>query len=217
MFYISYIAEILALAAGLLFYFKMKPAVLRLLVPLLFVTVLNEGFAYFKVYANSGLNKTHFYIGFFFLEMICFYFIFYKWFKEEKVSRMLTRGIFIISMILAIVSIAVKGGNKLNPFFLNAVCLCMIGFGILYYRFVFQKKQVYFFRKDPMFWLATGMIFVNFIHLMFVNAVFIESFRKNPASADVFKVLNAIGNIFYYGCIIIAFICSSRFPRRVGT
>lgn len=217
MFYISYIAEILALAAGLLFYFKMKPAVLRLLVSLLLITVLNEGLTYFKVYANAGLNKTHFYIGFFFLEMICFFLVFYKWFKEEQTYRMLTRGIFGISLLLAVLSITIKGGNKLNPFFLNAVCLCMIGFGILYYRFIFQRRQVYYFRKDPMFWLSTGMIFVNFIHLLFVNAVFIESFRRNPSSADVFQVLNAIGNVFYYGCIIMAFICSSRFHRQAGT
>lgn len=217
MFYINFISEILALAAGLLFYFKMKPAVLRLLVPLLLFTVINEGMAYYKVYANAGLNKTHFYIGFFFLEMICFYFVYHDWFTDEGFSRKLTKSIFFITLFLAVLSIIVWGGNKLNPFFLNAVCLCMIGFGVLYYRFVFHSKQVYNFRKDPVFWLSTGVIFVNFLHLLFVNAVFIESFRNNQASGDVFKVLNTIGNVFYYGCIIMTFICSYKFPRRAGT
>lgn len=217
MFYINFSVEIMALAAGLLYYFKIRPAVLRLLVPLLLLTVINEGLAYYKVYANAGLNKTHFYIGFFFLEMICFFFVYHKWFKHEGSSKKSVSFIFFITMLLAVISIFVWGGNKLNPFFLNAVCLCMIGFGILYYRFVFQRKQVYFFTKDPMFWLSTGAIFVNFIHLLFVNAVFIDSFRKNPSSAFVFQVLNTIGNIFYYGCIIITFICSSRFHKQVGT
>lgn len=72
----------------------------------------------------------------------------------------------------------------------------MIGFGFIYYQNVFKLKQVYFFRKDPLFWLSTGVIFVNFLHLLFVNAVFIESFRNNQSSGDVFKVLNTIGNIF---------------------
>lgn len=217
MFYINFSVEILALAAGLLFYFKIKPAALRLLVPLLLLTVINEGLAYYKVYANAGLNKTHFYIGFFFLEMVCFYLLYHDWFKNEDVSKKSTNVVFFTTILLAVVSIFVWRGNRLNPFFLNAVCLCMIGFGILYYRFVFQRKQVYFFTKDPMFWLSTGVIFVNFIHLLFVNAVFIDSFRQNPSSAFVFQVLNTIGNIFYYGCIIITFICSSRFHKQVGT
>lgn len=217
MFYVSYISEILALAAGLFFYYKIKPAFLRLIVPLLFFTVINEGLAHYKIYANAGLYKTHFYIVFFFLEMICFYLIYHNWFKEEGDSRKLTKFIFGITILLAVVSIIIWGVNKLNPFFLNAVCLCMIGFGILYYRFVFQRKLVYFFTKDPMFWLSTGVIFVNFIHLLFVNAVFIDSFRKDPSSEYVFQVLNTIGNIFYYGCIIITFLCSSRFHKQVGT
>lgn len=217
MFYVSYFSEAFALAAGLFLYYKIKPAVLRLIVPLLLFTVINEGLAYYKVYANAGLNKTHFYIVFFFLEMICFYFVYYGWFKEEVDSRKLTKIIFVITILLAVVSIIIWGGNKLNPFFLNSVCLCMIGFGFIYYQNVFKLKQVYFFRKDPLFWLSTGVIFVNFLHLLFVNAVFIESFRNNQSSGDVFKVLNTIGNIFYYGCIIMTFICSSKYPRPAGT
>lgn len=217
MFLISFSFEILALLTGLVYYYRIKSASFRLLIPLLLLTVINEGFAYYKVYADAGLNKTQFYIGFFFLEMICFYVVYKYWFRDEGQSKNIANLIFFISMLLAVVSILIWGGNKLNPFFLNAVCLCMIGLGIMYYRFVFQRKQVYLFIKDPMFWLSTGVIFVNFIHLLFVNAVFIDSFRQNPSSGFVFQVLNTIGNIFYYGCIIIAFICSSRYPRQVGT
>lgn len=217
MFQISFFSEILALAFGLSYYFKLKPVVLRLLVPLLLITVLNEGFAFFRVYSSAGLNKNHFYIGFFLLEMMIFFYVFRSWFKEDKKSKKLADLIFLISVVLSVFTLFMWGYNKLNPFFLNVVCLCMIGFGFLYYRFVFRINKVYFFRKDPMFWLSSGVVFVNFLHFLFVNAVFIDSFRNNRSSAEVFQVLNTIGNLFYYGCIIIAFICSSRYPRQVGT
>jgi len=217
MFYISYVTEILALATGFILIYKIKPVVLQMLIPLLVITVVNEGFAYYKVYANAGLNKTHFYIGFFLLQMLVFYIVYKGWFREDKKSKKLTDLIFLSSILLSVFTLFMWGYNKLNPFFLNVVCLCMIGFGFLYYRFVFRINQVYFFRKDPLFWLSTGVVFVNFLHFLFVNAVFIDSFRNNRSSAEVFQVLNTIGNLFYYGCIIIAFICSSRYPRQVGT
>lgn len=217
MFYINFTFEILAVATGLVFFFKIKPVVLRLLIPLLLITVVNEGLAYYKVYAAAGLNKTHFYIGFFLLQMLLFYIVYKGWFREDKKSKQLTDFIFLSSILLSVFTLFMWGYQKLNPFFLNVVCLCMIGFGFLYYRFVFRINQVYFFRKDPMFWLSTGVVFVNFLHFLFVNAVFIDSFRNNKSSAEVFQLLNTIGNIFYYGCIIIAFICSSRFHKQVGT
>lgn len=217
MFYINFTFEILALAAGLVLFYKIKPVVLRLLIPLLLITVVNEGLAYYKVYTAAGLNKTHFYIGFFLLEMLIFYCIYRSWFNQERKNKKLASLIFLCSVLLSIFTLFMWGYNKLNPFFLNVVCLCMIGFGFLYYRFVFRINKVFLFRKDPMFWLSTGVVFVNFLHFLFVNAVFIDSFRNNNSSAEVFQVLNTIGNIFYYGCIIIAFICSSRYPRQVGT
>ena len=217
MFYINFTLEILALAAGLVLLDKIKPAMLRILIPLLLITVINEGLAFYKIYAGAGLNKTHFYIGFFILEMLVFFFVYYKWFEEDKISKRLTVIVFHIAVLLSCFTLYMWGYNKLNPFFLNVVCLCMIAYGCIYYRFVFRTTKVYYFRKDPMFWLSTGVVFVNFLHLLFVNAVFIDSFRNNPTSAEVFQLLNTIGNIFYYGCIIIAFICSSRYPRQVGT
>ena len=217
MFYINFILEILAFGTGLILYYKIKPVIIRMLIPLLLITVANEGFSYFKIYANAGLNKTHFYIGFFLLQMLLFYIVYKGWFREDKKSKKWTDFIFLSSILLSVFTLFMWGYHKLNPFFLNVVCLCMIGFGFLYYRFVFRINKVYFFRKDPMFWLSSGVVFVNFLHFLFVNAVFIDSFRNNRSSAEVFQVLNTIGNFFYYGCIIIAFICSSRYPRQVGT
>lgn len=215
MFYISFISEILALVTGLILFKQVKPVALRLLIPILIFTVINEGLAYFKVYSKEGINKSYIYNCFFLAEVIIFFLIFYLSFHKSK-YKTAALLIFGLSIVAAIFFLSTKGAGKFNPYFLNVVCFCLLGFGVCYYSFIYYSPEAYNIRKDPLFWFSTGIIIVNFIHLLFVNATFIESFRNNASSKQVFQTLNTIGNVFYYGCIITSFLCSSKYHRPAG-
>jgi hypothetical protein len=216
MFYLNFISEILALATGLFLFKKIAPVALRLLVLILIFTVINEGFAYFKVYNKAGINKSYFYNVFFVVELISFFLIYYLTYQSRKYKRFIV-AIFIFSTTVALYFLLTKGAGGFNPFFLNAVCFCLLVFGFAYFYFIYNSPEVNNISRDPLFWFSTGIIVANFIHLLFVNATFIESFKNNPGSKQVFQTINTVGNLFYYGCIITSFICSSRYRRQVGT
>jgi len=215
-FYISFLLELMALAAGLIYYKRMHPAALRLLVPFLLITCLIEGFAYFGLFRNSGLNKNYFYAGFFLLQLYVFWRVFVCMINRDRYIHFLNL-VFSISLFLSVFTLSVWGAEKLNPYFLNVVCLCMISYGFAYYYLIYNSRDIRHFRKEPLFWISTGIIFVNFIHLLFVNVTFIESFRRSATNTEVFKILNSAGNLVYYSCIIYGFICSSKFLKQAGT
>jgi hypothetical protein len=213
MFYLSFFFELIAFATGLWLFKKLQPRSFKLLVMLLFITVLNEAFSFWRVYQSIGVSKNYFYTGFFFLQSVFFWNLFRDAFLDFRYKYFLNflSIFFILGMISSII---IGGAEKLNPVFKNFVCLHIISIGGLYYYYIYNSNKISSFLNEPFFWLATGIILVNFINLFFVNAVFIKSFVQNPSSKIIYKILNTFGNIVYYSLIIYAFICSSRFQKR---
>ena len=204
MFYISYFFEFFAFAIGLYYFWKIRPVVYRYVILVLFITIVNEALAYFKVYDNAGVNKSYFYNSFFLIELIIFYLIFYFFYKQYNYKKYMhiSSILFIISTGTAIFFLISKGVGKFNPFFLNTTCFCLICLGFLYYHFIYKANKVVILKKNSLFWFSTGLIIVNFIHLLFVNATFIESFRNNPNSKEIFSILNTIGNAFIIAVLL---------------
>lgn len=213
MFYISYGFESLALLVGLSLITKLRPQSLQLLCFLLFITVINEGFSFWGLYETWKIKNTITFTAFFFLQSGVYWYIFYFAFKEKSYRTILNISS-VFFLLLELVAMIVIGIEKFNPLFIDAACLHVIFIAILYYRFYYKVSLNTSFMKDPLFWLATGMIFVNFIELFFVNATFVPSFAKSHSSVLVFKSINTFGNIVYYSLIIFAFLCSSRLRQR---
>jgi hypothetical protein len=204
------------LLAGLLLFNKLQPPVLQLLVFLLLATVINEGFSFFGFYKDWKINKAYMYIAFFILQSLVFWALFYQPLAKVKHRQILNYCSSII-IALQVVALVKYGAGKFNPWFLNLTCLHMIFIGSLYFNFIYSGPKITDAFKGPFFWLSAGIIFVNFIHLFFVNATLIKAFSDNPSSALVFKYLNTFGNVVYYSLIIYAFICSSKSQKRVIT
>ena len=192
MFYISYIFEFLAFSTGLYFYRKIQPVVYRYSIIILLLTVINEALAHFKVYDRAGINKSYLYNSFFLIELVVFFLIYYFFYRQNFHYKYMAIGIviFILSISVAIFFLMLNGARKFNPFFLNATSFCLIALGFLYYIFIYKANTVIELKKNPLFWFSTGLIIANFIHLLFINATFIESFRTNPNSKEVFSILN---------------------------
>jgi hypothetical protein len=216
MFYISYFFECSALLTGLWLLKQPQHFSLKLLTILLLITVINEGFSYFGFYRSIGLNKTYAYETFFILQSLVFYLLFYNSLPQKK-QKLATTVISIFLILCQIIALFIRGTNKLNAYFLNFVCIHMIFLGFIYYNHIYTINKVHKIYKDPFFWIATGMLIVNFIHLFFVNATLIKSFANNLASKSIFKSLNTFGNIFYYSLLIYSLICSSKFQKRATT
>jgi len=216
MFYTTYVLEILALLTGLAFYIKIRPVIYRLIVPILLLTVLNEGLAYFKMYEQWKQPKLLFYNIFFIIQLIVFSFIHYATYAEQKYKNIVA-GIGLVSLITGMIFLIVHGAVKFNPYFLDAIAAGLILIACVYLYYLQAKGKIYHLKRDPFFWFSNALIIGNFFLLLFVNAVFIDSFRADPNSREIFETLNTIGNVFYYSCIIIGILCSSLSLRRVGT
>lgn len=217
MFYTTYVFEILALLTGLIFYNKIRPVAYRLIVPILLLTVLNEGLAHFKTYEQWKLPKGLFYNIFFIIQIIVFSFIYYATYIEQRYKSIIV-GIGFVSLITGIIFLVIHGVYGFNPYFLDAIAAGLILIAsCLYYYNIQRKEKVYHLKNDPLFWFSTALIIGNFFLLLFVNAVFIESFRSDPSSREVFATLNTIGNVLYYSFIIMSILCSSLSPRLAGT
>lgn len=216
MFYVTYVFEILALLTGLIFFSKIKPVVYRLIVPILLLTVVNEGFTHYGVYKSWNQPKILFYTIFFILQIIVFSIIYYFSYNRRR-YRNIVAVICILSVIAGIVFLKIYGIFNFNPYFINAIAIGLVLMASLYLYSIQANDKVYHLAKDSLFWFSVGLITVNFFLLLFVNALFIDSFKNDKHSQEIFSTLNSIGNVIYYSCIIISILCSSQSPRRAGT
>jgi hypothetical protein len=216
MFYVSYFFECAALLAGFVLLSRLQHFFLEALIILLLITVINEGCSYFGVYRTLNFNKNYAYEVFFIIQSVIFYLIFNQALPLKTHKQIIT-AVTICLISFQLLALILVGFDKLNPYFLNFVCIHMIFIGFMYYYYVYNTNKIINIYNDPFFWIATGLVLVNFIHLFFVNATLIKSFANNPSSKSIFKSLNTFGNILYYSLLIYAFICSSKFQKGVTT
>lgn len=214
-FLINYSLELAAFLTGLVLYRKLQPGVFRLLVLLLFLTVVNEGLSYLGFYAQIHVKKTLVYAIFFITECVIFWQVFLV--KQENGRRGLYHFIFVLAIIMQIFFLFRYGYHRMNSAFLNVVCCYIVFLGVNYYYKLYAAEQYFEITKDPFFWLATGIIIVNFVHLFYVNAILLEAFRNDPNRISIFKNLNTIGNVIYYPLLIKALLCSSKLQKQVTT
>jgi hypothetical protein len=214
-FLINYSLELAAFLTGLVLYRKLQPGVFKLLVFLLFITVVNEGFSYRGVYAQIHVKKTLVYAIFFILECTIFWLMFRG--NKSKQNQLLYNIIFLLAITLKLFFLSRYGYQRMNSPFLIVVCCYVIFLGINYYYKLYSGEKYFDIKKDPFFWLATGVIIVNCIHLFYVTAIMLKTFGNDPDRVFIFKNLNTIGNIIYYPLLIKALICSSKLQKRATT
>lgn len=214
-FLINYFFELAAFITGLVLYQKLQPGIFKLLVLLLLLTVVNEGLSYLGFYSQIQVKKTFVYALFFMTECIIFWQIFKV--TQKNNWRFFYHSIFAITIILQVFFLFRFGYQRMNSPFLNVVCCYAIFLGAGYYYQLYAAEKYVEITKDPFFWLATGIIIVNFVHLFYVNAILLETFRNDPGRIRIFKNLNTIGNVIYYPLLIKALICSSKLPKQAIT
>lgn len=216
MFYTTYLLEIIALLTGLVLFNRIRPVIYRTIVLILFLTVLNEGFAHFKLYEHWGLQKNLLYNIFFFIQVIIFSMIYYTVYTGWRLKR-IAAGIGLGTISLSLFFLLYNGITVFNQFYLITIILGILLLACVYLYALQAKQRVYHLKQDPFFWFSCALIVGNIFFFLFVNMLFVDSFRKDPNSREIFATLNTIGNMLYYSFIIISMLCSLRLPRLAGT
>lgn len=215
MFETTFTLEVLAFLTGLSFYKKVKPVPYRLMIFLLFITVINEGLSHYGLYSKYRFNKLMFYNCFFLLQATIIGVVYFSSYSIKRAKFLFY--LFVLLVIFGLLMLFRDGIGVLNPDYISAICLAIVILGLYYLYYIYMYGNIINLRIDSMFWFTIGLTIAHFILLFYINAKRIESFRDDKNSLIIFRSLNTVGNIFYYLCIIYSFICGSIFRQRAGT
>ena len=216
MFEISFAFEIISFLTGLILIKNISPVVYRLIIPVLAITVINEGLSHYGFYKQSGIDKVIVYNLFFFFQFIIVGIIYLSILRNDKNSRTILFFFFSV-IVTAVLFLIIKPVNRLNPDYITIMCGALIVLGFYYLYHIYSTGMANDLKSNSVLWFTFGMIIAQFLFLLFINALRIDSFRRDESSINVFKTLNTIGNFFYYLCIIYSFLCGLIFHRRVIT
>jgi hypothetical protein len=215
MFILSFSVEIMAMVIGFLFYKKNHALFYKMLLLLLVLTVSNEGLSHYGFYKNWGINKMLGYNIFFILQF-CLTAIMYISVLDKLSSKKTFMFFGGLVIIIALVLLFNSGWGVLNADFISLICLAMITCGFSYLYKIYATEKIFSLKTDSLFWFSLGMIITQFLLLLYINALRVDTFRKDEKSMDVFKIFNNIGNVIYYLCISYSFICYSIFRKRAS-
>lgn len=213
MFEITFGFEIAALLTGFVFFKKINPVVYRLLVLVLFLTVVNEGFSKYAVYKTYRLDKRVFFNIFFLIQFVCISFIY------AVLSGFQKQLLFILTAVTltALFVLFQSGLTIISPDFITVISTGIILSGFYYLYFLYAQTGISSLKTNAVLFFTIGSIIVQFLLLLYINAKRIDSFKNDENWLSIFRVFNTLGNIIYYSLIIYSFICTSIYRRQVGT
>lgn len=213
MFEITIALEIIAFIIGLICFKVIKPTIYRLVILMLFATVVNECCVRFNIYASIGINKIQCYNIFFQFQYIILAIIYVANLKQGKVSI----GIAIFFLILSTFFLIKGGLSNISPNYISVICISLLVLPFLYLYELYAYSNLLNLKKDSLFFFSIGLITAQFLLLLYINARRIDDFVHDKYWLTIFKSLNTAGNIIYYSLIIYSYKCSFIFLRRVGT
>ena len=94
------------------------------------------------------------------IEYLFFAFIFWKSYTKPA-YRFLTRWFLILFSIFAIINIAANGLMEFHTNVLQIGSFFMIAFSVLYFINFYQDMETEIIWKEPMFWIASGVLVFN--------------------------------------------------------
>ena len=212
MFEISFILQLLSIAFGLVLYNRIKPVVLKLLIPLIILGAINEGFSYWGLYKGMKINKLIIYNLYFIFQFIIIGVIHIVILKRYiKLKKLIT--IFLI--LLFIVGFFFLNNNlkQLDPNAITMASLSLLVSGIILLFKLNVVEETIFLKTSAIFWFTVGMIIAQTFLILFINALRVDDFRNDINSMMIFKLLNTVGNVFYYLLICLSFFCSWRYRQ----
>jgi len=109
----------------------------------------------------------------------------------------------------------IQGFVKFNTNILKAGSFFMIVFSCLYFTELLRQERHIALLKEPMFWVATGVLLFNtgdFCYAIFSDYLIQHHFDR---TRKLFKLINNKLVWVLYTCLIISFLCTKRKSQRV--
>lgn len=141
------------------------------------------------------------------IEYLFFAFIFWKSYTRPA-YRLLTMWFVILFSLFAIINIAVNGLAEFHTNVLLIGSFFMIVFSVLYFINLYQDMETEIVWKEPMFWIAAGVLVFNMGEFSY-NLLFGYLIKyKLDEAAVIFRSINNKLILVLYSFLIIAFLCA---------
>jgi hypothetical protein len=202
-FYFYIIAA--GMVAGIFRYRLIQPAVLRLFVPFLLLTLVMEVVG--KVTSKMHLQN-HWIFNFF----TCFEFLFYsyiysrllvdpKWVRVVRYAMLVYPALFLVNIFF------VEGFHHFHTITYRVGSVMIVFWSYLFFRQMMRSEAMEPVLRVPAFWISTGLLFFYTGFFFYMSAAYILLYTKLVIDKVVWYAISGTLNTILYGCFLIAFLC----------
>lgn len=141
------------------------------------------------------------------LEFVFYAYIFQLQLRDPALKKAASRFMFIYPLLVLLNLLFVQGFTNFHSYTMVVGSIFMIIFCCWYFFELLQNPQEGELRKDPMFWISTGILFFYLGGLSY-NLLF--NLLQTYAATTARKLFQSINNnliLMLYSCFIIAFLC----------
>lgn len=207
--YLYFIA--LALVFSLFAYKKRskKQFYLKLFLPFLLITFVIESYSIYLWYiGGSNQNLYNYFTTFEF----CFYQLILSYIITNHRIKKAIIYILIFYLPLTLINILLIQRGKFHSITYSVGCLLIVIFCIYYFFELFRLPNSINLKKEPSFWVCSGLLFYYCCSLPLFGAI--NFFSQIPKFLlDNMQIIVNIMNILLYTSFTIAFLCRLRIPK----
>src|SRR5215218_9613439 len=204
-FYYPIIASVLV---GIFFY-RQYPLYLKLFIPFLVITLLVEMAVAFHWFHFEGSNLW-LYNVFTVLEFCFYFFIFFLNLKEKRAKQTALFSGPIFFVLAAINIFFIQGTDHFHTITYRIASVALAIYCFLFFRQLLQVDTETNVLRNPMFWIATGLLFFYSGFFFYFCAYDYVAFTKVPLNLQLWKIISRSLNILLYGFFFITFLCNLK-------
>ncbi|HTI11133.1 MAG TPA: hypothetical protein VL832_21325 [Puia sp.] len=147
------------------------------------------------------------------LEFVFYAYIFQLQLRDPALKKAASRFMFIYPILVLLNLLFVQGFMQFHSYTMVLGSIAMIVFCCLYFYELLQNPLEGELRRDPMFWISSGILFFYLGDLSY-NLLFnlLQKYAANNGGR-LFQSINNNLILMLYSCFIIAFLCR-RNPRK---
>ncbi len=204
-FYIIFVS----LIAGALFYKRLQPQYVRWLLPFLFLTLLielniNRQWIYFK-------GSTIWFYNIFTTIEFCFYFFLFSINLRKRRFRKLAFWFIPLYLAIAFLTIFfIQGTNHFHTISYRIASVVLVVFCYLFFKQLLDSGTETNVLRNPMFWIATGLLFFYTGFFFYFCAYDYVAYAKIPLNLQLWKIISRSLNILLYSFFLIAIVCNLK-------
>lgn len=198
------IAEMAALVAAIIAFFRFKDGYWGLFIPYMLIILAVETLGYL-LRINKLPNYIH-YNSLLALQVVFFTYLFTKFFDANKFRRslLIAGAVFIIMFLAESTSLGFAGYNKISRL---AFSWYIVFWSLLFYLELLRNDRIFVPLRYAPFWIITGLFFFYFGTAVVFSFQQVVSKIKLTGNISFYNLVMSGLSCILYGCWIIGFIC----------